>query len=72
VGAERLRSERQVPRDRREGYARVVAISTCAGPMGESMVSVPQDHPVNLIAPSPDPRHETGVAMDHHGAGPAS
>jgi hypothetical protein len=51
VGAERLRSERQVPRDRREGYARVVAISTCAGPIGESMVPVPQDHHVNLIAP---------------------
>jgi hypothetical protein len=28
-----------------------MAISTCAGPNGASMVSVPQDHHVNLIAP---------------------
>ena len=57
-GAEQLRSERQVPRDRSEVYARVMAISTCAGPNGESMVSTPQDHHVNLIAPWPDPWHE--------------
>jgi hypothetical protein len=33
-----------------EGYARVMAISTCAGRIGESMVSPPYDRHVNLIA----------------------
>lgn len=37
-----------------------MAISTRAGPNGESMVSPPYDQHVNLIAPTPDPRHETG------------
>ena len=43
-----------------EVYERVMAISTCVGPIGESMGSPPYDQHVNLIAPSPDPRHETG------------
>src|SRR5688500_17811600 len=59
-GAEPLRSERQVLHDRSEVYGQVMAIPTCAGRIGESMVSPAYDQHVNFIAPSPDPRYETG------------
>lgn len=65
----------QVLRDRGESYERVVPISTCAGPNGESMGSLPDDLHVNLIARvrghSPGlhpPRRPTGLAPTDDGA----